>query len=589
MKLGVGQEQLFGPSVEIERFGSNVESTLPDVSSEVRHETSEKPKQIEDRSICTDALGIPGHNACLDCLRGVQVQNPLTLPMCPLCRTPCNLDRSLYLKASLRGTLDHALPLESRVKHAEVEHGRISEVVSQRALSKQDRHRKFFFYDLPLPEETGAWIPVSVPPIGDTSNLACVEGNDSDGGFFPEECAWINEREGAPELTMWSILMEIVSIACGSWNERCIFGKLQASKRVMLEEGTSEGWMDIFDPYASFLTDEMDLHIRTMQSVLTAEPPLWMPDSVTFVCMQCSSRFHPITRPRHHCRFCGGIFCGTCSTGRSLLPVKFRERIPKRVCDSCWGKLESVQGILLEQVSCAAQLATHDVMDLSSVRSWVNNPVGMSMEYEIYKATNTLRSYLEIGKLRPERSIPDVVLAGAKGLAIITVLKAGLMLTYKVGTGLVVARRQDGSWSAPSAIATCGISWGAQAGGEITDFIMVLRTAEAVKLFAGSAHFSLGFGISVAAGPVGRTVEADICVGAGGEAACYMYSRSKGLFIGCSLEGNAVISRTATNREFYGDPYISTSDILLGPMQRPKAATPLYIALTDLFNRISQD
>jgi lipid-binding SYLF domain-containing protein len=69
---------------------------------------------------------------------------------------------------------------------------------------------------------------------------------------------------------------------------------------------------------------------------------------------------------------------------------------------------------------------------------------------------------VQIGKLKPERSIPDTVLKGAQGLAILTVMKAGMMVTYKLGTGLVIARRADGSWSAPSAVASVGLGWGAQ-------------------------------------------------------------------------------------------------------------------------------
>ena len=44
----------------------------------------------------------------------------------------------------------------------------------------------------------------------------------------------------------------------------------------------------------------------------------------------------------------------------------------------------------------------------------------------------------------------------------LTVAKAGAVLTYKMGTGLVVARRSDGSWSAPSAILSVGLGWGVQ-------------------------------------------------------------------------------------------------------------------------------
>jgi lipid-binding SYLF domain-containing protein len=74
----------------------------------------------------------------------------------------------------------------------------------------------------------------------------------------------------------------------------------------------------------------------------------------------------------------------------------------------------------------------------------------------------TLFDVLQIGQLKPERAIPDAVLKGAQGLAIITIMKAGLVMTYKIGTGLVVARNEDGFWSAPSAIASGGLGWGAQ-------------------------------------------------------------------------------------------------------------------------------
>jgi len=76
--------------------------------------------------------------------------------------------------------------------------------------------------------------------------------------------------------------------------------------------------------------------------------------------------------------------------------------------------------------------------------------------------TFSWQTYVQIGALSPEKSIPDAILKQAKGLAILTVAKVGTVMTYKVGTGLVIARRKDGSWSAPSAIASFGLGWGAQ-------------------------------------------------------------------------------------------------------------------------------
>lgn len=65
----------------------------------------------------------------------------------------------------------------------------------------------------------------------------------------------------------------------------------------------------------------------------------------------------------------------------------------------------------------------------------------------------------------------------------------------------------------------------------MTDFIIVLRNKSAVQTFSGNVHFSVGAGLSAAAGSIGRAAEADVRAGDGGYAACYTYSCSKGDFI----------------------------------------------------------
>ncbi|RZC89925.1 hypothetical protein C5167_028991 [Papaver somniferum] len=341
-------------------------------------------------------------------------------------------------------------------------------------------------------------------------------------------------------------------------------------------------YQNVFSPSAPPLLNPL----AACKEMLDAEPPEWVPDSAATKCMKCDCPFTALTRGRHHCRFCGGIFCRACSKGRCLLPIKFRERSPQRVCDTCFEKLEPLQIFWVNTISNASQIAKHDVTDWTCTRGWLNMPIGLSMEYDIYKSCNTLKSYCQAARLKPERSMPSAVLRGAKGLAILTVAKAGMLLTYKIGTGLVVARRVDGSWSAPSAIASVGLGWGVQAGGELTDFIIVLHDHKAVNAFCSRMHFALGAGCSAAAGPVGRVLEADLRAGDRGSGMCYTYSCSKGAFLGVSLEGNIITTRMDTNLEFYGDPYLTTTDILHGTVERPRAAEPLYSALDNLFSKL---
>lgn len=60
------------------------------------------------------------------------------------------------------------------------------------------------------------------------------------------------------------------------------------------------------------------------------------------------------------------------------------------------------------------------------------------------------------------------------------------------------------------------------------DFILVLHGSKAVRTFTSHLHFSLGAGLSAAAGPVGRVLEADLRAGDRGSGMCYTYSCSKG-------------------------------------------------------------
>ncbi|KNA25983.1 hypothetical protein SOVF_000870 [Spinacia oleracea] len=442
------------------------------------------------------------------------------------------------------------------------------------------KHGKFFIYDAPVSEETGFWIPVSVPPLPESEHENWASNPSLNGGYLPDaDMDWNHFVGENKELTMWDVVTEMVIMAGGKVKAIASGDFHQRQLAWLSANFLEQAWKEM----AQTLTEATVVNV---QEILEAEPPRWLPDSSASACMLCSVRFHPIICSRHHCRFCGGLFCSECSKGRSLLPAKFRISDPQRVCDVCCVRLESVQGYLMDQVSRAAQLPTYDLTDLSTLRSWLNFPWSQSMEYEIYKATNALKSYNKMGARSAEKCIPDAILKQAKGLAILTVAKVGTVMTYKVGTGLVIARRKDGSWSAPSAIASFGLGWGVQVGGQCTDFIIVLRTSEAVKMFGGNMHISFGAGMSAAAGVVGRSAEADIRAGDGGVAACYTYSSSKGAFVGCSFESNIVTARHNENSRFYGNSSLKASDILLGPLPRPPAAAILYDALSDLYQNL---
>uniref|UniRef100_A0A182MNZ1 Lateral signaling target protein 2 homolog n=1 Tax=Anopheles culicifacies TaxID=139723 RepID=A0A182MNZ1_9DIPT len=78
------------------------------------------------------------------------------------------------------------------------------------------------------------------------------------------------------------------------------------------------------------------LHIEQQQSQrrMPEEPPRWIPDCDAPRCMSCASAFTPFRR-RHHCRNCGGVFCGVCSNLSKPLP-KYGLTKAVRVCRDCY-------------------------------------------------------------------------------------------------------------------------------------------------------------------------------------------------------------------------------------------------------------
>uniref|UniRef100_A0A3Q4I519 SH3 domain-containing YSC84-like protein 1 n=1 Tax=Neolamprologus brichardi TaxID=32507 RepID=A0A3Q4I519_NEOBR len=204
----------------------------------------------------------------------------------------------------------------------------------------------------------------------------------------------------------------------------------------------------------------------------------------------------------------------------------------------------------------------------------VSNPIPSNLKSEAKKAAKILRDFTEISSRNgPDKLIPAHVIAKAEGLAIISVIKAGFMITARGGSGVVIARLPDRRWSAPSAIGIAGLGGGFEIGVEVSDLVIILNYRRAVEAFTKGGNLTLGGNATVAVGPVGRNVEADVALRS--TAAVYTYCRSRGLFAGISLEGSCLIERKETNRKFYSQD-IRASAILNGDVEPPSECYDLY-------------
>lgn len=161
----------------------------------------------------------------------------------------------------------------------------------------------------------------------------------------------------------------------------------------------------------------------------------------------------------------------------------------------------------------------------------------------------------------PEKGIPPALLSDAHGVAIIPgVIKVGFIIGGRYGTGVLLVRDKDGKWSSPSFISLAGGGIGWQIGAQSTDIILVFKSRQSIEGIR-KGKFTLGADAAVAAGPVGRSMEAATDVKL--KAEVYSYSRSRGLFAGISLEGAALQIDHEANAAFYKKD-VSAGDILSG-------------------------
>ncbi|KAK0661701.1 hypothetical protein QBC41DRAFT_33152 [Cercophora samala] len=233
-------------------------------------------------------------------------------------------------------------------------------------------------------------------------------------------------------------------------------------------------------------------------------------------------------------------------------------------------------------------------------------------------------------------TIPSKVITKAQGLAIFTAFRAGFQGTVSGGSGILIARKPDGSWSPPSGIKVGGVGGGFVIGAEIYDCVVVINTKEALDLFT-KTRMSLGSDLAVTAGPFGAGGSLDWGVPANqkgkdkekaspqepptaaspplsadnthfqtaplspGEITdpledptkgrkpsalreaigkpVYSYVKSHGVYAGVQISGTVILSRDTANAKFYGRP-VTVQEILDGKVEPPAAAKTLFDVLS---------
>lgn len=182
-----------------------------------------------------------------------------------------------------------------------------------------------------------------------------------------------------------------------------------------------------------------------------------------------------------------------------------------------------------------------------------------------------------------DKGVARDLLKKAKAVAIFPgVFKAGFIIGGQGGTGLILSRTKDGSWTGPAFYTMAGASVGLQIGASSTDFMMMIMTANGLKGIL-KGHAKLGGDATVAAGPVGRSATGGSTF-AGKDSDIYSYSMSAGAFAGVSLDGAGLEFDKERTKAYYGKAFTAEQILEEHKAPVPESAKKL-IQMLDKYDK----
>jgi SH3 domain-containing YSC84-like protein 1 len=181
----------------------------------------------------------------------------------------------------------------------------------------------------------------------------------------------------------------------------------------------------------------------------------------------------------------------------------------------------------------------------------------------------------------PDKSIPQDLFNKAACIVLMPGLKKGAFVVgAQYGRGFALCRAAGGQgWGPPAAIRIEGGSFGLQAGVSSSDVILLVMNERGMRRLT-TDKFTVGVDAAAAAGPVGRNASAT--TDAMMTAEILSWSRSRGAFLGISLDGATLRGDVDENESMYGKRWTSKQIIGSGATPPPAAAK-----LIDLLTKYS--
>jgi lipid-binding SYLF domain-containing protein len=161
-------------------------------------------------------------------------------------------------------------------------------------------------------------------------------------------------------------------------------------------------------------------------------------------------------------------------------------------------------------------------------------------------------------------------------------VKGAFLFGGKYGRGFASCRR-PGGWSPPAAMIIEGGNFGVQLGGSATDVVLLIMNRGGMDHLLHD-KFTLGADLAVVQGMgYSASANADVFM----RAPMISWSRSKGLFVGLSLEGASLRPDKGEDRKLYGRD-IDNLEILTKRTPAPRGARPFVTALNHFAPRAAK-
>ncbi|MCI0567434.1 MAG: lipid-binding SYLF domain-containing protein [Acidobacteria bacterium] len=217
--------------------------------------------------------------------------------------------------------------------------------------------------------------------------------------------------------------------------------------------------------------------------------------------------------------------------------------------------------------------------------AWLPATPAMAHAEKQVKQVKAAEEVLKFSVTAPDKRIPQELLERAECIGVFPGVKKGAFVVGgEFGRGVFTCRQKDGTMGAPAFFTMGGPSLGWQFGGQSADLVLLIMNDTGVRKLLQD-KFTLGGEAAAVAGPVGRTAQAatDIQL----NAQILSWSRSRGLFLGASLEGVVIKPNKDAIELFYERPLTARDILVEHSVDTPKSAKSFVKTASEYSRRAS--